>query len=96
MLSSKPALPRGPPSPESSNVVAEVDDEPWADEVRLSGGDVPRGMLSNPSDPRAPVPAEMDLLSPLPFSRLGVREPMYLSEELPLTTLARLALGFTP
>jgi hypothetical protein len=57
------------PSPLSSNVVADVEYESWADELRLCGGD---GRLSSPSDPRAPGPLEIDLLSPLPFNKLGV------------------------
>jgi hypothetical protein len=52
----------------SSKVVAEVEYDPWAEELRLWGGD---GRLSSPSDPRAPGPLDIDLLSPLPFSRLG-------------------------
>jgi hypothetical protein len=57
------------PSPFSSYVVADVEYESCADELRLCGGD---GRLSRPSEPRAPGPLDIDLLSPLPFSRLGV------------------------
>jgi hypothetical protein len=62
-------------SPFSSNVVAEVEYESCAEELRLWGGE---GRLNNPSDPRAPGPLEIDLLSPLPFSKLGVDAPTYL------------------
>jgi hypothetical protein len=85
----------------SSKVVAEVEEEPWADDVRLSGGEAPIGMLSSPSAPRAPTPApapapaEMDLLAPLPLRRLGV-EAEYLKEDWPLTILARLDFGVVP
>jgi hypothetical protein len=58
--------PRG--SPLSSKVVADVEYEPCAEELRLCGGD---GRLSSPSEPRAPGPLDIDLLSPLPFSKLG-------------------------
>jgi hypothetical protein len=60
--------PRGP-SPFSSKVVADVEYESCADELRLWGGD---GRLNKPSEPRAPGPLDIDLLSPLPFNRLGV------------------------
>lgn len=53
-------------SPTSSNVVPSVILEPFADELRLSGGE---GMLRRLSDPLAP---DISLLSPVPFSRLGV------------------------
>ena len=55
-------------------MVAEVEEEPCAEEARLSGGDAPDGMLSKPSDSR--VPPVIDLLSPLPLSRLGVLDPV--------------------
>jgi hypothetical protein len=67
-ISTEVSLPRGP-SPLSSNVVADVEYESCADELRLWGGD---GKLSRPSDPRAPGPLDIDLLSPLPFNKLGV------------------------
>lgn len=53
------------PRVSSSNVVvAEVEYESCADELRLCGGD---GRLNKPSDPRAPGPLDIDLLSPVPF-----------------------------
>jgi hypothetical protein len=55
------------PSGRSSYVVAEVEYEPWADELRLCGGDE---TLIKPSD--VLTPAVTDFPSPLPFSRLGV------------------------
>ena len=67
-VSASPAASRPRGSPLSSKVVAEVEYEPCADELRLWGGD---GRLNNPSDPRAPGPLDIDLLSPLPFSKLG-------------------------
>jgi hypothetical protein len=67
-ISAEASLPRGP-SPLSSNVVADVEYESCADELRLCGGD---GKLSRPSEPRAPGPLDIDLLSPLPFNKLGV------------------------
>jgi hypothetical protein len=53
----------------SSYVVAEVEYESWADELRLCGGEA---MLIKPSDILTPAPLEMDLPSPLPFKKLGV------------------------
>ena len=49
-------------------MVAEVEYEPCAEELRLCGGE---GKLSSPSEPRAPGPLDIKLLSPLPFSMLG-------------------------
>lgn len=72
VASAESSLPRGP-SPFSSKVVAEVEYESCADELRLCGGE---GRLNRPSDPRAPGPLDIDLLSPLPLSRLGVILPM--------------------
>lgn len=67
-IESEASRPRGP-SPLSSNVVADVEYESCAEELRLCGGE---GRLNSPSDPRAPGPLDIDLLSPLPFSKLGV------------------------
>ena len=64
-ISAEVSLPRGP----SPSVVADVEYESCADELRLCGGD---GKLRSPSDPRAPGPLDIDLLSPLPFNRLGI------------------------
>ena len=56
----------------SSNVVALVEYDPWAEELRLWVGE---GMLSWPSEKRWPRELDkIDLLSPVPFSRLGLCE----------------------
>jgi hypothetical protein len=83
---SAPSLPRGALSPESSNVVADVEYDPCADELRLPGGD---GKLKSPSDPLPPAPLDIDLLSPLPLSRLGVPEPKELFAMLAVDRFSR-------
>jgi hypothetical protein len=52
----------------SSNVVAEVEYEPWAEEERLWGGE---GRLSMPSEPRAPASIGTATEVPLPLRRLA-------------------------
>lgn len=50
-------------------MVADVEQEPCAEELRLWGGEA---MLINPSECLVPAPPSSDLPSPPPFSRLGV------------------------
>lgn len=57
----------------SSKVVAEVEYESWAEELRLCAGE---GMLIPPSECLAPAPDGIDFPSPLPLRRLGVRDPV--------------------
>lgn len=51
----------------SSYVVA-VEYESCAEELRLCGGE---GRLRRPSDPLAPGPLDIDLVVPLPFTKLS-------------------------
>ena len=53
----------------SSKVVAEVDEEPCADELLLWGGD---GLLRSPLEARGSSVIEIDRPSPAPLSKLGV------------------------
>jgi hypothetical protein len=57
-------------------VVADVEYESWADELRLCGGD---GRLNKPSDPRAPAALDIDFVFPLPFNKLGAGPLVYVS-----------------
>ena len=75
-----------PPSAGSSYVVADVEYESWAEELRLCVGDA---MLVSPSDVLIPATLKTDLPSALPFRRLGALPPIC-----PTLGVARGARGF--
>lgn len=76
----------------SSKVVAEVEYEPCADDVRLWPGVV---TLRRPSEPRFIAPADIETASPVPFVRLGLFEyaKTFLKDSVDALGFFRLTLG---